>query len=134
MREERFGNITLICGDCMEYMQSGEYFDLAVCDPDYGLGKKISGGGTYATKYKGFDGMLGGKPDKSWFDELKRVSANQVIWGGNYFDFLPPTRCFLVWEKKDRNNTMADCEYAWTSFDRMPAVFIRPQSSRHIGQ
>lgn len=120
MKEWKHGNITLICDDCMNVMRGteGTLAELAVCDPDYGLGKKISAGGTYANKYKGFDGILGGKPDKGYFDELCRVSDNQVIWGGNYFDFLPPTRCFLIWEKKDRNNTMADCEYAWTSFDR----------------
>lgn len=120
MRVERIGDVTMVCGDCMDVMREcdGVLAELAVCDPDYGLNKRISQGGGYAAKYKGFDGVLGGKPDKAWFDELRRVSVNQVVWGGNYFDFLPPTRCFLVWEKKDRNHTFADCEYAWTSFDK----------------
>lgn len=120
MTEWKYGSIRLLCADCMEVMRQSEGLlaELAVCDPDYGLGKKISVGGGYAKKYKGFDGMLGGKPDKEWFDCLKRVTNNQVICGGNYFDFLPPTRCFLVWEKKDRVKTFADCEYIWTSFDR----------------
>ena len=70
--------------DCMEFMHKYEdgYFDLAVVDPDFGLDKRISNGGTWAAKYKGFDGKLGGKPTKEYFDELFRVSKNQIVWGG----------------------------------------------------
>ena len=54
----------------------------------------------------------------SYFKQLFRVSKNQIIWGGNYFG-LPPTRCFLVWDKGEGfyNRTYAECELAWTSFD-----------------
>lgn len=57
-------------------------------------------------------------PPKEYFAELARISKNQIIWGGNYFD-LPPTRCFLVWRKLTISEkfTMAMCEYAWTSFN-----------------
>jgi len=56
-------------------------------------------------------------PPREYFDELFRVSRNQIIWGGNYFG-LPPTRCFLVWRKPIADNfSMAMCEYAWTSFN-----------------
>ena len=57
-------------------------------------------------------------PGPDYFKELFRVSKKQIIWGGNYFA-LPPTRCFLVWEKTNipENFTMAMAEYAWTSFD-----------------
>ena len=77
-------SINLHLGDCMEVMSKYEdnYFDLAVVDPDFGLDKKISNGGTWAAKYKGFDGKLGGKPTKEYFDELFRVSKNQIVWGG----------------------------------------------------
>lgn len=62
-------------------------------------------------------------PPKEYFDELARVSKNQIIWGGNYFD-LPPTRCFLVWDKQMSNDfTMAACEYAWTSFNDNAKLF-----------
>lgn len=57
-------------------------------------------------------------PKKEYFEELFRVSRNQIIWGGNYFD-LPPTRCFLVWRKTNiptEGFSMAAGEYAWTSF------------------
>ena len=57
-------------------------------------------------------------PKQEYFDELFRVSRNQIIWGGNYFQ-LPPTRCFLIWRKTNvpEKFSMAMCEYAWTSFN-----------------
>ena len=57
-------------------------------------------------------------PEKDYFEELFRVSRNQIIWGGNYFE-LPPTRCFLIWRKLtiSESFSMAMCEYAWTSFN-----------------
>lgn len=125
-------SINLHIGDCMEFMrkQEDEAFDLAVVDPDFGLDKKISNGGTWAAKYKGFDGKLGGKPTKEYFDELFRVSKNQIVWGGNYFiDMLYPTRCFLIWDKKARMNTLADCEMAWTSFDRNAKIFTHVRNT-----
>jgi site-specific DNA-methyltransferase (adenine-specific) len=68
-------------------------------------------------------------PPPEYFEELARVSKNQIIWGGNYFD-LPPTRCFLIWEKLtiSENFTMAMCEYAWTSFNENAKIFkYQPQ-------
>ena len=63
-------------------------------------------------------------PPPEYFNELARVSKNQIIWGGNYFG-LPPTRCFLVWRKLSisENFTMAMAEYAWTSFNDNAKVF-----------
>ena len=57
-------------------------------------------------------------PEQDYFEELFRISRNQIIWGGNYFS-LPPTRCFLIWRKLtiSENFSMAMCEYAWTSFN-----------------
>lgn len=124
--------MTLYKGDCVEVMRQYEdgYFDLAVVDPDFGLDEKISKGGTWASKYKGFDGSLGGKPTKEYFDELFRVSKNQIVWGGNYFmDMLYPSRCFLIWDKKARLRTQADCEMAWTSFDENAKIFTHPRNT-----
>lgn len=124
--------ISLYNGDCMEYMKSlpDNFFDLAIVDPDYALNGKISKGGTWAKKYKGFDGALGGKPTKEYFDELFRISKNQIVWGGNYFiDLLYPSRCFLIWDKKARMNTLADCEMAWTSFDKNAKIFTHPRNT-----
>lgn len=64
-------------------------------------------------------------PKQEYFEELFRVSRNQIIWGGNYFP-LPPTRCFLIWRKTNiptEGFSMAPCEYAWTSFNENARVF-----------
>jgi site-specific DNA-methyltransferase (adenine-specific) len=62
------------------------------------------------------------KPSKEYFDELFRVSKNQIIWGGNYFD-LPPTRCFIVWNKNQPWDNFSQAELAWTSFDKPAKLF-----------
>jgi len=63
-------------------------------------------------------------PKQEYFEQLFRVSRNQIIWGGNYFA-LPPTRCFVVWEKLSISESfsMAMAEYAWTSFNDNAKVF-----------
>ena len=75
-------------------------------------------------------------PQQEFFDELFRVSKNQVIWGGNYF-CLPPTRCFLVWRKLSISEkfSMAMCEYAWTSFNGNAKLFESvPQRGKYSGK
>lgn len=80
-------------------------------------------GGTWAAKYKSNISTWDIAPQKEYFEELARVSKNQIIWGGNYFN-LPPTRCFLVWDKKlPEDFTMAMAEYAWTSFNDNAKIF-----------
>ena len=70
-------------------------------------------------------------PGQEYFDELFRVSRNQVIWGGNYFT-LPPTRCFLIWRKVNVSESfsMAMCEYAWTSFNDNAKWFEAPSNGQ----
>lgn len=132
MREVKINNLTLINADCREIISSGEHIaELAVCDPDYALKNKLLGG-QWAARYKHFANNMGGLPDKLWFENLKRITDNQVIWGANYFDFLPPTRCFLIWDKKDKLPKMADCEYAWTSFDKNAKVFCSARNPHGI--
>ena len=112
--------INLIHGDCMEYMATlkDNEFDLAVVDPPYGIKQhKGISYGKYARdihKEKDWDNDI---PSQKYFEELMRVSKNQIIWGGNYFlDYLSNTRCMLVWDKHNGSNPMSDCELAWTSF------------------
>lgn len=92
-------------------------------------------GGKWAARYQ-IGGDFGGDkdirhwdiaPNEEYFKELARVSKNQIIWGGNYFD-LPPTRCFLIWRKLtiSENFSMAMCEYAWTSFNDNAKLFEYP--------
>lgn len=106
--------------DCVQGLKrfADNYFDLAIVDPPYGIG--MDGGNV---GYKGFNNFKKKDWDKEipsneYFAELFRVSKNQVIFGGNYFG-LPPTRCYLVWDKGEGfyNRTYAECELAWTSFD-----------------
>ena len=70
-------------------------------------------------------------PSQEYFDELFRVSRNQIIWGGNYFS-LPPTRCFLIWRKTNISEkfSMAMCEYAWTSFNDNAKMFFMPSNGQ----
>ncbi len=87
-------------------------------------------GGTWAGKYESKVKHWDIAPKPEYFDELARVSKNQIIWGGNYF-LLPPTRCFLVWRKLtiSESFSMAMCEYAWTSFnDNAKWIEIAPQN------
>lgn len=80
-------------------------------------------GGTWAEKYGKKIIAWDVAPGKEYFDELFRVSRNQIIWGGNYFQ-LPPTRCFLIWRKPITETfSMAMAEYAWTSFNANAKVW-----------
>lgn len=152
--------------DCMEYMRTlpDNFFDLAICDPPYGNGKTdndslpVRFGGRFDKYAKGWNRFQSGTrmkyckthdvgmkraaawdvaPPQKYFDELFRVSKNQIIWGGNYF-CLPPTRCFLVWKKTNipENFSMAMAEYAWTSFKDCNAKVFEALSQRgkHSGK
>ena len=122
-------SVQLLNCDCMEYMATlpDKAFDLAIVDPPYGIG--MSGGNV---GYKGANDL----PRKEWdstipppeyFIELLRVSENQIIWGGNYFGTLWPTRGYVVWDKGAgfRDRTYAESELAWTSFDRNAKTYAR---------
>ena len=121
-------------GDCLDIMRDmpDKCIDLVLTDPPYGIGecggKNHSRGG-----HTGFDGKKRLKivestkyTPKDWdfekptsiiFDELRRISKNQIIFGGNYFaDMLPASSCWLVWDKDNGDNDFADCELCWTSF------------------
>ena len=121
--------------DCVEGLKrfSDNYFDLAIVDPPYGLGDKLTQGGTWASKYAKGDADWDIAPKQEYWNELFRVSKNQIVWGGNYFA-LPMNRCFLIWDKVAYMDTLADCEYAWTSFDRNAKIFkhVRNTSEKRI--
>jgi len=122
--------IELLHIDCMSYMATlpDKAFELAIVDPDFGLNEKISNGGTWASKYKKGDGDLGGKPPVEYWNQLFRISVNQIVWGGNYFQ-LRESRCFIVWDKIAQMDTLADCEMAWTSFDRNAKIYRHPRNT-----
>ena len=119
--------------DCLDYMRECKEneFDLCFTDPPYGIkvGRnkpfgKVGGNKPFgkvdgnkiceAKEYITFDDSK--IPEKEIFDEIMRISKNQIIFGGNYFiEYLKNTSCFLVWDK-DNTGNFADCELAWTSF------------------
>lgn len=120
--------VELLNIDCIEYMKDipDKFFDLAIVDPPYGIGEhggKLRGG--IQGRKKGFKEIIryenkgwdNKTPTDKFFLELKRVSVNQIIWGANHFGNMPPSPCWIVWDKKITDNSdFADCELAWTSF------------------
>lgn len=113
----------------MELMSQCEdnHFDLAVVDPPYGIGAdkaQNAGGEKWGyKKYKqtDWDSEI---PKKEYWDELFRVSKNQIVWGGNYFTkFLKPSMGWIIWDKGQRNFSLADGEMAWTSFNKAMRIF-----------
>jgi len=116
--------IELIHGDCMDYMRDlpDNAFQLAICDPPYGICVNISMGrrkGDAKSNYKKFAGEDKSIPTESYFLQLERVSRNQIIWGGNYMtDYLYPSPCWVLWDKGfSKDVTFAQYEMAWTSFN-----------------
>lgn len=120
------GKATLYNCDCMELLKAtpDKFYDLAIVDPPYGIGMGGGKVGNSKVDYKQFAGADKAVPEDEYFYELQRVGKNMIIWGGNYFD-LPPTPCFICWDKvQPENFTMAMGEFAWTSF-KSPAKIYR---------
>jgi site-specific DNA-methyltransferase (adenine-specific) len=123
------------------------YFDLAIVDPPYGIGGGVDNRKAIETKSGNNLKRLARKggmnwdrniPNKSYFDELKRVSKNQIIWGGNYMiENLKNTRCFIVWDKMTYIPTMSQIEMAWTSFkshSQLVKINSNQEGRIHISQ
>ena len=114
---------TLHNGDCLEYMKTlaPASVDCVITDPPYGkkFARQRSGhyGSVETVNFTDQDVIWDDRPSKEYFDEIFRISKNQIIWGANYFiDYLRPTNCMLVWDKKNGQNIFADFELAWTSY------------------
>lgn len=134
MEEVTIGKARMLHCDCMEFMATlpDGYYDLACCDPPYGIGE--SGGELHSNRALSGAGKLKNRalntlctkwdnaPTKEYFEELMRVSKNQIIWGGNYFD-LPPTRGIICWDKVQPWPNFSAWEMAWTSFNHVARMF-----------
>jgi len=124
-REEIVKGIRFICCDNLPFMREIDmgYFHVGIVDPPYGVeAHAFNMGKTSAERAKldtvfnrgSWDGKI---PSKEYFDQLRRITRQQVIWGGNYFlDFLPATECCMIWDKEQAEGLgYDDFELAWTS-------------------
>lgn len=112
--------------NCLDGMKKipDKFFDLAIVDPPYGIGESGSKNHTRgliakAKAYKAFHGSDLEPPNTEYFNELFRISKNQIIFGANHFISKIPkdSSCWIVWDKDNGKTDFADCELAWTSFD-----------------
>jgi site-specific DNA-methyltransferase (adenine-specific) len=113
--------------DCMDAMKQmpDNYFQLSLVDPPYGInaeqGTNRASRKQFKNKAYGWDSAI---PEAGYFTELKRVSVNQIIWGGNYFlAHLGNTRGFIIWDKLNPDRCFADCEFAWSSLDVVARIY-----------
>jgi len=129
---DKIGNITLYNADCMEVMKTfkDKQFDLAIVDPPYGIdmaqelfkrGQTCKKNGYKEHLNKDWDKQV---PKQIYFDELFRISKNQIVWGANYMTkYLPESMGWIVWNKVQRDFSFADGELAWTSFKQGLKIF-----------
>jgi DNA modification methylase len=132
LREERIGDCRLLLGDCLEVMPLLGRVDAVVTDPPYGIGADEA-----AAKNKGKWGWTDyGKsswdrerPPPEVFQAILKAAKEQIIWGGNYFtDCLPPRMRWLMWDKGQRDFSLADFEMAWTSQQKAARAFDYPRA------
>ena len=135
--EEQIKNCRIILGDNMEYMKgiSDKYFDLAVVDPPYQIERfsKPSGNTRFSSsKAMQEEGLKWDKvPSKEYFDELFRISKQQIVWGANNF-CMPKSEYFIIWDKQQTVDNFACAEYAWVSPNfKKPAKIFRYSIHKH---
>ena len=119
--------ITITNEDNMQLMSRypDNYFDLAIVDPPYGIGAENHAGkkenGWKQWDKKNWDNKI---PNQKYFEQLKRVSKNQIVWGGNYMtEYLPASMGWIIWDKGQRDFSLADGEMAWTSFNKAMRIW-----------
>ena len=135
--------VTLYLGDCREILPTLGRFDAVVTDPPYGIGADKAAADAALQRIKADGKSKAGRgwafygetawdserPSKDLFELIIHCSKVQVIWGGNYFtDYLPPSMQWLVWDKGQRDFSLADCEFAWTSQNKAARVFTFPRA------
>lgn len=118
-RKEVIGDCTLYLGNCLKVMPALGHFDAVVTDPPYGIGesnKNFASRSKFANADKYHRSRWDDVPATiAHINAMKQHSRWQIIFGGNYFEGLGPTKCWLVWDKENGASHYADCELAWTN-------------------
>lgn len=123
LKDERIGGQRLILGDCLDVMPLLGVFDAVVTDPPYGLKEgnaknKTRGELAAPRQYAGTDGWDNTPATLQHIEAMRAISTHQIIFGGNYFEGLGPTSCWLIWDKQNGDTNFADCEMAWTNLPK----------------
>ena len=125
LREEYIGGQRLILGDCLDIMPTLGRFDACLTDPPYGIGAG-TGIGKVTKEGSDFRGRAqwdSEPPSADVFEFILQIADEHIIWGGNYFA-LPPTKCFLIWDKiQPENFSLAMAEIAWSNIDKPAKIF-----------
>jgi len=115
------GDCVLYHADCVDVMPFLDKVDAVVTDPPYGIGeaagKNKSRGKLAVSKDYGDDDWDNEPCSPLLISMIRNISTNQIIFGGNYFE-LPPTKCWLIWDKENGSSDFADCEMAWTNLNK----------------
>jgi len=116
----KYGKLKISCEDCMDLMKryDDNHFELAIIDCPYGIGAdKMTLGNGKRKIYRG-NNWDNKPPSKEYFNELFRVSKNQILWGANHYieQFCKNSSCWIFWDKNNGESLFADGELAWTSF------------------
>jgi len=133
MQEYHHNNIHLYRRDCMEALAEmpDNALDLAIVDPEYGIGMDGGQMGKNFFKKKEWDQQ---PPPPEYFQQLTRVSKNQIIWGGNYFaDLLPTSSGWILWDKGQDGTNWSHGELAWTSYAKPLQVFRYKNQGNFVG-
>lgn len=128
--EVTIGDCRLILGDCREVLPLLPNVDLVLTDPPYGIGADTHAGkAENGWKQYGTGGWDNERPAPWLFGLMQEKGKECVIWGGNYFaDLLPPSMCWLVWDKGQTDFSLADCEFAWNSKQGASRRLMLPRS------
>lgn len=133
MRVETIGKATLYLGDCMEILPTIPKLDAIVTDPPYGIDYGRAGGFSASHGWGAWRENVEwdqSRPSRVVFDLMGEKARELIIWGGNYFtDYLPPTMRWLVWDKGQREFSLADCEFAWTNHWKAARIFNYSRSA-----
>lgn len=134
-RKEVIGECTLYLGDCLAILPLLKA-DAVLTDPPYGIDYGRAGGFCASHGWGPWRENVAWdqeRPPPAAFEAMLAASKDQIIWGGNYFtDFLPPTMQWLVWDKGQRDFSLADCEFAWSSQQKAARIFAYPRAKARL--